>query len=224
MNAWRAVLFAAVLLSLFGMALSSAVPGLPGRWQGPPGWAPEHRQWLLAGWENRTPLENLGLDLASLLSQFLTGAVMIHLVPARIRRVGKALMSGPAALLRYLGTGLMLVIALAGIGLLSALAVYTFPLPFILLAIFFLAALGGTIALTLVLGKALLERAGWGSAGPLTQLALGTLLLFGMTHLPYVGLVILAIAALVGAGAAAATHFGSGHPWSLAALAEDRPS
>ena len=224
MNAWRTVLFALVLLSLLGMALSSAVPGLPGRWQGRPGWAPEHRQWLLAGWENRTPLENLGLDLASLLSQFLTGAVMIPLVPARIRRVGKALLSGPSALLRYLGTGFMLVIALAGIGLLSALAVYTFPLPFILLAIFFLAALGGTVALTLVLGKTLLERAGWGSTGPLTQLAVGTLLLFGMTHLPYVGLVLLAIAALVGAGAATATHFGSGHPWSLAPLAEDRPT
>lgn len=220
MNAWRVVLFAAVLLSIVGMALTSALPVFPGSWEGRPRWAQEHRRWLLAGSEERGQLENFGLELASLLSQYLTGVVMIYLLPGRIRRVGQALRNGPRAVLRYLGIGFLLVIALASIGLLSALAVYTFPLPFILLAIIFLAALGGTVALNLALGSALLRRADWGSAGPLSQLALGTLLLFGAAHIPYVGLAVLVIAALIGAGAATATHFGTGRTWSLSPLTD----
>ena len=222
MSTWKLILIALLLLSVVVLVFSSASPRSPLMERGLARWSQRHPSWVLGGAEDRSWTENLGLQLGSVLSQFLTGVVMIYLAPARTKRIADVLTRGPAALLRYLGIGLMLAVAMVAIGLLSALAVYTFPLPFILVAVFFLAALGGTIALTLTVGKALLGRAGWPAAHPWTQLAMGTLLLFSLSRLPYVGLGLLAIAAVLGAGAAVATHFGSGRPWTLAPLIEGR--
>lgn len=114
-----------------------------------------------------------------------------------------------------------MVIVLGAVGLLSILAVHTMPLPFILLGILFLASIFGVTILAYRLGSAMLNRAGWTSRSPMTSLALGTLILFALTNVPYLGSLFLILVLLTGAGTSIATRFGSGRSWNLLPLMED---
>jgi hypothetical protein len=170
------------------------------------------------------PLDRLGAELANLVSQFLVGVLVLFAAPRRLRRMAAALAGGGRQLLRFALTGLLLAVATAAVGLLAVLSVHTFPLPFILIAAFFLAALIGVVALTYRLGVGLMVRAGWSDQQPLASLALGTLIVFALTRVPFLGVVILAAVWLTGAGAAIASRFGSGEPWSLLPLLEEPQS
>ncbi len=180
-----------------------------------------HGRWLLAAAERRTPLENAGAQLASLLSHFVVGMLVLYLAPRRMRHMAEALDRSAGHWLRYLAAGALLAVSLAGVALLSALSVYTFPLPFIVLALFFLAALVGSVAVAYQVGRTLMQRSGWGGGRPLLNLGLGTLLVFALSRLPVVGWAALILVWLVGSGVAVATRFGSGRRWTLKPLMED---
>jgi hypothetical protein len=96
-----------------------------------------------------------------------------------------------------------------------------FPLPIVLLFGFFLSALCGVVALEFEIGRDLLRRAGWSGASPLAALALGCLLVFAASRIPFLGPLFLALVWLTGAGVVLATRFGSGGRWSLSPLQEE---
>jgi hypothetical protein len=122
---------------------------------------------------------------------------------------------------RFFAVGVLIMIILSALGLLSLMTVQTMPLPIILGMVFMLSALGGMVALAYQLGKTLLTRAEWSGRSPLLSLALGTLLLFALTNIPYFSGVFLILILLTGAGMSIATRFGTGKPWNLLPLMEE---
>jgi hypothetical protein len=99
-----------------------------------------------------------------------------------------------------------------------------FPVPILLAVIVFLAALVGVVALAYQMGRLLLTRAAWAQGRPLASLGLGTLILYGLTQVPFFGLLVLIAISLTGVGVALSTRFGSRGRWSLAPLTEENPA
>lgn len=220
MTRWRwlvsfAVAAATLLLVFSALAFEARPPFSPG--PHPQAGSPRWVERL----EARSGPERLGAALAGAVSQYLVGLLVLFVVPRRVRHLAQAMASGGRRLARYLLLGGLLAALLAAVGLLSVLAVHTFPLPFLLGAAFFLAALLGAVALAYQLGRELLTRAGWATGSPLAHLALGTWLLFALSQVPYYGWLVVALVWLTGAGAAVATRFGSGRPWTLTPLLEE---
>jgi hypothetical protein len=227
MSRWRAVVLAMIVGAVVLILLSALAfdwGPIWQEWRGPLAVRPIFGGWGPAVTGGGGPLDRLGGELANLVAQFLVGVLILFAAPRHLRRLSLALAGGGARLLRYTVVGLLLAIAIAAVGLLSIFSVHTFPLPFILGAGFFLAALIGVVALTYRLGVGLTVRAGWSDQQPLTSLALGTLIVFALTRVPFLGVVILAAVWLTGAGAAIASRLGSGEPWSLLPLLEEPQS
>src|SRR3972149_11552047 len=137
-----------------------------------------------------------------------------------MRRLSDALAAGGRETLRFLVIGLLLALALGAFAFLSAFFVQTFPLPFVLAAIYFLAAMVGGGALAFALGRGLLRRAVWATGSPLVSLLVGTLPLYAATRIPFVAPVVIGVIALIGAGAALSTRFGGRRTWALDPLRE----
>lgn len=225
MRTWRAIVVGLAAVTLGLMVLTALNP----EWG--PGWLrgsdlrlarPGFHPWP---WEPATPgpFSRLGIQVASLLGQFAVVMIVAFGWPGPVRRMADVFRLGPLAWARFLAVGALLAVALAGVGMLSVLSVHTFPLPFLLGGILFVAALLGVVSLTLYGGRSLLVRARWAGGSPIWSLALGTLLVFGLSRLPsYLGIAALAVIWLTGAGAALVTRFGTGGAWSLAPLSEDR--
>jgi hypothetical protein len=224
MNRWRIVVVTLVVLAILSMVLSVLFFDLA--WwrrslaslssaQAP------HRAWRLEIFQDAGVRANFATLIASFVTQFLLGVLILYLVPDRVRNMAQNLSRGWQQVLKFFAAGVLMVVILGAVGLLSILAVHTMPLPFILLGILFLASLSGLAALAYQLGFAMLTQAGWTSRSPITSLALGTLILFALTNAPYLGTIFLIIVLLTGAGMAIATRFGSGKPWNLLPLMED---
>jgi len=177
-----------------------------------------HGPWSGA---ERSGVGSLVGNLATLVRDFLAGSLVLFLLPERMRAMTFGARGGFRRLLRPFFVGLLIAVVLGAIALLSMLSFHTFPLPFLLAAVFFLQAWIGSVALAFALGEAWLSRAGWSTRRPLYALAYGTLLLFAATTIPYAGWVFLGVIWLTGAGVTLTTHFGSGSAWSLAPLMED---
>lgn len=180
-----------------------------------------HRAWRLALVQDAGVRVNFAVLLAGLVTQFMTGVLVLYLVPSQVRHMTHAIAIGWRQLLRYLVVGILLAIVMAVVGFLSILALHTMPLLIVLSMIFFLTSLGGVVALTYQLGRGLLSQAGWSDVSPLTSLALGTSIFYAITRIPFVGWVVLVLLWLTGAGVAVATRLGSGKPWSILPLMED---
>jgi len=180
----------------------------------------DHGRWQLAGFENRGPLENLALQVGTLLGQLFAGVLILFIAPQRMRNLSTALTGGLRGWLRLAVIGLLIATTLVSVALLSALTVFTFPLPFIVMGVLFLSALAGSVALAYRVGEALVLGAGWDQVGPIGRLAAGTFVLFGLSRLPLVGLALIVLAGSIGLGLVATTRFGSGKRWSLEALRE----
>ena len=178
----------------------------------------DHGRWQLAGFENRGPLENLALQVGTLLGQLFAGVLILFIAPQRMRNLSTALTGGLRGWLRLAVIGLLLATTLVSVALLSALTVFTFPLPFILMGVLFLSALAGSVALAYRVGEALILGAGWVRVGPIGRLAAGTFVLFGVSRIPLVGLALIVLVWSIGLGVVATTRFGSGKRWSLSAL------
>jgi hypothetical protein len=162
--------------------------------------------------------------VAGLLLQFLIGTLILYVAPERMRRLTDAVAAGWLDLLRYLLVGLLAVAGLGAVALLSAFYVHTIGLPFLLGAILILAALIGSQALALALGRGLLRRAAWAGGSPLVSLLVGTVLLYAVTRVPLLAPLGLAVMGTAGAGAALTTRFGGRRTWTLDPLREVEPS
>jgi hypothetical protein len=160
--------------------------------------------------------------LAGLVSHYLVGVLVLFAVPQTVRRLADTLAGGRRSLALYPFVGVLLSAMLLAVALLTAVFAHLFPVPIVLLFVFFIAALSGVIALQFELGRDLLRRAGRSGASPLAALAVGTLLVFSATRVPYLGPLVLAAVWLTGVGLVLTTRFGSGGRWSLEPLQEDR--
>ncbi len=220
MRVWRGVVVVSVLAAL-AVVLATAYLEAEGRLRLPwPMMAPQIGTRL--GFLAAPRLAAAGPYVeatAGLLLQFLIGALILYIMPERMRRLTDAL-AGGRPIVRSLGIGLLLVFGLGAVAFLSAFYIHTAMLPFVLAGVLFLAALAGAEALALGLGRGLLRRAAWSGGSPLVALLVGTTLLYALTRLPYAAPVVMALLALTGAGAALSTRFGGRRTWTLDPLRE----
>jgi hypothetical protein len=220
MKVWRAAIVGSLVAAL-AVILGTAYLAAEGRIHLPwPMMAPQIGTRL--GWFGAYRLAAAGPYIeatAGLLLQFLLGALIVYLMPERMRRLTDAV-AGDRAIVRYLAIGLVLALGLGAVALLSAFYIHTALLPFVLAGVLILAALAGSAALALGLGRGLLRRAGWSGGSPLVALVVGTTLLYALTRLPYIAPVVMAVLALTGAGAALSTRFGGRRTWTLDPLRE----
>ncbi len=163
----------------------------------------------------------LGLHAARLAGQYLLGVLVLFAAPRPVRRMADLLDRGGREMLRFLALGLMVALLLGAVGVAAVLSMHTFPLPFLLVGVFFLIALVGTVGLTYALGRAALRWGGLSDRSPLLSYGLGTLLLYAFTQVPFLGPLVLLAAWSIGVGVDIATRFGSGKPWTLAPLVEE---
>jgi hypothetical protein len=174
--------------------------------------------------EPQGPLQRVGLQLSGLVSQYLVALLIAYAAPRHIRRMADSLSHGGRAIARSFAIGLLFMVALTAIILLASLSIHMFPVPILLAVIVFLAALVGVVALAYQMGRLLLTRAAWAQGRPLASLGLGTLILYGLTQVPFFGLLVLIAISLTGVGVALSTRFGSRGRWSLAPLTEENPA
>lgn len=224
MNRWRIVIVALVILAVLSMVLSALFFDIAwwrrslaslGADRAP------HKAWRLAHLQDVSVRENIASLFANLVTTFLFGVLILYLAPDRVRHMAQESSTGWQRILRFFAVGVLIIVFLSAVGLLSLLTVQTMPLPVILGVVFLLSALGGMVVLAYQLGKALLTRAEWSGRTPLLSLALGTLILFAFTNVPYLGGVLLILIMLTGVGLSITTRFGSGKPWNLHPLMED---
>ena len=222
MRTWQVVVVVALVVAA-AVILVTAYFASEGRFQLP--WPPMHRQLPVEdrGFVRSSSLAAAGPyieGIAGFLLQFLIGVLVTYAAPERMRRLTDALAAGGREGLRFLAIGLLLALALGAVALLSAFFVQTFPLAFVLTAIYFLAALVGGVALAFAVGRGLLRRAGWVGGSPLVALLVGTLPLYAATRIPFVGPLVIGAVALIGAGASLSTRFGGRRTWSLEPMRE----
>jgi hypothetical protein len=224
MNRWRIVIVVLVVLALLSMVLSALFFDVAWWRRSLASMGTErspHRAWRLALLQDVGVRANFASLFANLVTIYLFGVLILYLAPDRIRHMSQGSSVGWRRIFRFFAIGILIFIFLSALGLLSLLTVQTMPLPIILGAVFLLSALGGMVALAYQLGKAILTRAEWSGRSPLLSLALGTLILFALTNVPYLGGIIFIILLLIGAGMSIATRYGSGKPWNLLPLMED---
>ncbi len=224
MNGWRIVIVFLVILALLSMVLSSLFFDIAWWRQSLASIGAErvpHKAWRLALLHDVGVRANFASLLANLTTIYLFGILILYLAPDRIRHMSTESSAGWQRILRFFTVGVLIFIFLGALGLLSLLTVQTMPLPIILGAVFLLSALVGMVTLAYQLGKLMLTRAEWTGRSPLLSLALGTLILFALTNIPYLGGIFLIILLLTGAGMSIATRFGSGKSWNLLPLMED---
>jgi hypothetical protein len=214
---WKMITLTLVGLALAGLALIMVFKISP--WQivrsALPNWqAPSPARGEL---DFPRPLATLG----ALLTLYLAGIVLLFLFPERMRRVSLAIQPRWGGLLRLAALGLLVGLLFLAAGVGSAFSMVTFPLTFFLAVMLVLSVMTGSIALAYAIGHALLVKSGWQQLSPLVALLLGELLLFVAINLPWVGPLVTILLTSLGLGAAIASRFGSGRPWSLNSLIED---
>jgi hypothetical protein len=163
----------------------------------------------------------LGLQFIRLAGEYLLGLLVLFVAPRLIKRTADPLEAAGWPLLRYLVIGLLIGVVIAGVALASAFSMHTFVMPFLLVGLFFLVGAAGMVGLTYALGHSLIRWGGWSAASPLVSLGVGTLLVYALRQIPFLGPVVLVCAWSIGVGSIMATRFGSGRPWSLAPLTEE---
>jgi len=221
MKSWRLVIFFLVLISI-GLIAGAVFFNL-GPWNYLRNFLAVVRPGQIPG-----PVQRVRVDtpqalnvFGGLIGLFFSGVIMVFMFPNNIKSVGKALAQAPIELARLFAIGFLSIVLLAIVGASSALAEGTFPMVFFIGGLFFIGTFLGGIALAYRLGRFLLVRAGWGNISPLYPLFLGLLLLYSLINLSFVGIICLVLIASLGLGAAIATRFGTGQPWSLKSLSEE---
>jgi hypothetical protein len=146
---------------------------------------------------------------------YLTSALMLVLVPRRVRVITQALKSSGWRIgLQLFVIGFLAVLASALMVLLARFAFVWFVLVIILVGAVFVLSYLGVIGVGLAVGGAVRRWAKF-APSPWVELALGSLVLFALGRIPVVGWFGIGILAALGLGAVLATHLGSGQPWSL---------
>jgi len=221
MRTWRLVIFLLILAAV-GIIFAAAFFNL-----GPWNYLRSIHSGLRAAPIPRT-IQPAGVGTSQALNIFggligicFSGVILVFLFPNQIHIMGKALDQKPAGLARLFAIGFLGVFFLMIVGASSAMAIGTFPMVLFIGGVFFIGIFLGGTALAYCLGRFLLVRAGWRTISPLYPLFLGLLLLYSLINLSFVGIICLVLIASLGLGAAIATRFGTGQPWSLKSLSEE---
>lgn len=221
MNRWRIAIIVTALVSLtillvatwFGWEPWSLFRSLRQEWQPEPAFfrrlsQPDQTYTFLSA-------------LSVFVTLYLSGILILFLIPARVRHMEQTLAGSGKRLLRLAALGLLAGLLVGVVGLSSAMTITTFPLTFVLLSLLFLSSYVGYIALAYALGHGLFLNAGWGSLSPVYSLFIGLLVLFAFGQIPLLGDFIKIACLALGIGVVISTRFGSGETWNLAPLMED---
>ncbi len=221
MKTWRVVIFCLILIAI-GLIAAAVLLNL-GSWNYLRNFHAVIRPGQIPGTIQQTRVntpESLNI-FGGLIGLFFSGVIMLFLFPDQIKFVGKALAQKPSGLARLFAIGFLSILLFVIVGASSALAVGTFPMVLFIGGLFFIGIFLGGVALAYRLGRFLLARAGWGTISPFYPLFLGQLLLYSLFNLSFVGIICLVLVVSLGLGAAIATRFGTGQPWSLKSLSEE---
>ncbi len=152
---------------------------------------------------------------ASWVYLYLTSMLMLALVPHRTRLITQAIRGGTwTTRLRLLAIGLLALIASVLLVLLARFAFVWVVLVIVLAGAIFVLSYLGLVGVSLIIGGGVRRWAGF-RPSPWAEVALGSLVLFAVGHIPVVGWLCIGIVAAIGLGAVLATHLGSGQAWSL---------
>ncbi len=160
-------------------------------------------------------LGGVTLHLASLLTLLPAGFLVLYAMPARLGRIIGALGGGWRQWLRLVGLGLAAGLLALAFGVLSVLTIAGPPISLTLIALTYVGSLIGLVAVSLPLGRWISRRWGLAEQPPPVDLLAGLLGLFLISLIPFLGVAILAAAALLGLGATIQTRFGSSTLWTL---------
>jgi hypothetical protein len=164
-------------------------------------------------------LGNLIAAVSALFTLGISGILVLYIAPKHIRRVAD---SFPGNVLRLTLSGILVGLLVLAVGISSALMIGTFPITILLTGSLFVVTLVGLVSLAYSIGRSLLRRAGWQYGSPVSALLLGSLMLVTLSWIPLLGAILFMIFASLGLGATILSHFGSGEPWTLTSLLEER--
>ena len=220
MKRWRVIFW--VSLGLAVVFILSSVLLFEDAWSWYPWKAPmAMRHRMLLPWQ-RGGANMLSAVLAGWLARLLIGTIVLFLFPRRVRVMSDTLAPGGREILRQLLIGLLVSVGIAGVMLAAIFSAHTFPITVVLGLAYVTISMIGIFALSYRLGGELMGRAGWEDASPLYALWVGITLLFALTRVPLLGVLVFILIWALGSGLVISTRFGSGAPWTLAPLKEDR--
>ena len=156
-----------------------------------------------------------------LFTLFISGILVLYIIPVRVRRVADSFSVRLSHLLRLTLLGFLTEILVVAVGIGSALMIGTFPLTILLVGAAFIIGLVGFVSLAYAVGHGMLRRAQWQNNSPVYSLLLGLLILLALFPIPVLGGVLFLAFTSLGLGATIVSHFGSGEPWNLNLLTEE---
>lgn len=164
-----------------------------------------------------TGIGGFTLHLASLLTMLSAGIVLLYLVPQRVGRIAAALGADVQwrARLRLGLLGVAGGLLIGALGVLAVITVIGAPVWLAILALGYFGAWLGLVSLSLPLGRWMGRRLGLAEQPPQIDLLTGLLGLFVINLVPFVGGLVLLVAALLGLGAVLQTRAGSDRPWTF---------
>jgi hypothetical protein len=146
------------------------------------------------------------------------GLLLRHLAAGRLATLARALNGAPALLARHAVNGAATLVLILSLALLAAISTIAGPLAPLLGFGLTLAALTGLVALALPVGQRLRGWAGALEPETLADQLTGLLAITLVALFPYVGTIALAMAGLIGLGAAATTRVGASEFWAAEPL------
>jgi hypothetical protein len=213
-----------VCLAVIVIPAVVVVPQVPARPPFPSTRAPVPRApfgdvWLFERWSpfgaHMSGWPGIVSALASWVYLYVTAALLIVLLPRRVRCITAKLRAGDGReRLRLFLIGLLAALVS---GLLIVLARYAFvwgALVIMLSAAVMLLSFLGILSISLMVGEIVLR---WANLKLMLwfELALGSLVVFALGRIPVAGWIGIGVVAAWGLGAVLATHLGSGEAWSL---------
>ena len=166
----------------------------------------------------QVPLPRAVRTLASIAALAGYGLLLRYLVPARLATLVRALSVTPAGLARHGLNGLALLILLAALILLAVITMVASLLAPLLGISSGATILTGLVALAMSIGQRVRARAGALEHNPSADLLTGLPLFFLISLIPYLGVLVLIAAGLIGLGAVAATRFGTTEQFTIEPL------
>jgi hypothetical protein len=158
--------------------------------------------------------------LATLFSFYLSGILVLFLIPAQIQQMSMSFKSLKETF-RLSLLGILVGIILITIIISSAMAMGTFPLTFLLGSLLFVSIFIGVIVLAFSIGRYLLHYAGYKMVSPFYVLALGELVVYPLVNIPWIGALLLVFICSLGLGAVIDSRLGTNKSWSINLLTEE---
>jgi hypothetical protein len=179
--------------------------------------------WLRPFGVHRPDVNDVWWSLGAFAVLASVATMLLFLFPKRLRYVSRLLRDEPISnhVLNFVLGTMAYALAYALLRL-SWLTIVGMPfIPFLIGGVW-LITMGGIVAVSFTLGRAVLRRVEL-CLSPLAEALIGLWLLFVTSMLPVVGWIAGGIAAATGFGALLQTHFGSRQRWSLELLDEPPP-